>query len=62
MHVSIPLIAILVLIVYLAYRYMGLRVWQAILCLLLGFLVAATNAAPTINQLLHAIVRWLNHP
>jgi hypothetical protein len=62
MTVSIPLVAILAVITFLAYRYMGLRVWQAILCLLLGFLLAATTAAPTVHQLLHAIVRWLNHP
>jgi hypothetical protein len=62
MKVSIPLIAILALIVYLAYRYMGLRVWQAVLCLLFGFLIAATTAAPTVHQLLFAITQWLNHP
>lgn len=62
MKVSAPLIAILALILYLAYRYMGLRIWQAILCLLFGFLIAATTAGPTVHQLLTAIVQWLNHP
>ena len=38
---------------------MGLRVWQAILCLLFGFLLAATTAAPEIRQLVTAIVHWL---
>jgi len=36
---------------------MGLRTWQAILCLLLGFLLAATTAAPEIHRLLTDIVR-----
>ena len=52
MNVSIPLIAIAGLVVYLAYRYMGLRVWHAIVALILGFLLAATSAAPEIRNLL----------
>ncbi|MGH3155225.1 MAG: hypothetical protein ACRDNF_01410 [Streptosporangiaceae bacterium] len=64
MVVSIPLVAILGVIVYVAWRYMGLRVWQAVLCLLFGFLLAATTAAPSIQSALTAVVRWLSgsHP
>jgi hypothetical protein len=57
--VSIPLVVILGLVVLLAWRYMGLRVWQAVLCLLFGFFLAATTAAPEIQQLVTAIVQWL---
>jgi hypothetical protein len=57
--VSIPLAVILAAIAFVAWRYMGLRVWQAILCILLGFFVAATTAAPEIRQLVTAIVQWL---
>ena len=42
-----------------AWRYMGLRHWQAILCLLLGFLLAATTAAPAIHHIVTGIVRSL---
>jgi hypothetical protein len=59
MTVSIPLVVILAAIAFVAWRYMGLRVWQAILCILLGFFVAATTAAPEIRQLVAAIVQWL---
>jgi hypothetical protein len=38
---------------------MGLRVWQAILCLLFGFFIAATAAAPEIRNLVTAIVQGL---
>jgi hypothetical protein len=38
---------------------MGLRVWQAIVCLLVGFLLAATSAAPSISRLLAGLVRDL---
>jgi hypothetical protein len=62
MTVSIPLVVIVALIVYLAYRYMGLRIWQAIACLILGFLLAATAAAPTIRNLLDGLIQWLQRP
>ena len=60
MTISIPLVAILGVAVFIAYRYMGLRVWQAILCLLFGFLLAASTAAPHIRETITAIVQWLD--
>jgi hypothetical protein len=36
---------------------MGLRMWHLVLCLLLGFLLAATSAAPEINNLVTGIIR-----
>jgi hypothetical protein len=62
MSVSIPLVVIVALIVYLAYRYMGLRIWHAIACLILGFLLAATAAAPEIRNLLDGLIQWLQRP
>jgi hypothetical protein len=38
---------------------MGLKVWQAVVCLLCGFLLAATTAAPGIRHLVSAILQWL---
>ena len=55
--VSVPLVVILGVVVLLAWRYMGLRVWMAIVCLLFGFFLAATDAAPQIRHLVAAIVR-----
>ncbi len=60
--VSIPLVFIAALVVYLAYRYMGLRIWHAIVSLILGFLLAATAAAPTIRNLLAGLIQWLQKP
>ena len=59
MTVSVPLVAVLGVGVYLAYRYMGLKVWQAVVCLLCGFLLAATTAAPSIRHLVSAVLQWL---
>jgi hypothetical protein len=38
-----------------------LRVWHAIFCALLGFLLAATSAAPQIRELVSGIVYWLQN-
>jgi hypothetical protein len=59
MTISIPLIVLIAVIAYIAYRYMGLRVWHAIVCALLGFLLAATSAAPQVRSLIAGIVQWL---
>jgi hypothetical protein len=53
----------MVIAVYVAYRHMGLRAWHGVVCLILGFLLASTGAAPEINNLIISIVRqaqlWL---
>jgi hypothetical protein len=64
MTVSIPLLTLMVITVYVAYRHMGLKIWHAIVCLILGFLLASTGAAPQINSLISGIVHqaqlWLS--
>lgn len=59
MTVSIPLLTLMAIAAYVAYRNMGLRAWHAVLCMILGFLLASTGAAPQINSVLADIVRWL---
>ena len=57
-NVSIPLIALVALVAYIAYRHLGLRVWHAAVCALLGFLLAATSAAPQIRIVIAGILQW----
>ncbi|MQA86724.1 MAG: hypothetical protein GEV03_19365 [Streptosporangiales bacterium] len=57
MTVSIPIIFIFGAIAFVAVRYMGLRVRHAIVCLLIGFLLAATSAAPAVQRFLAALVQ-----
>jgi Na+/glutamate symporter len=57
--ISVPLVVVLGVIVWIAWRFMGLRTWQAVLCILLGFLLAATSSAPTIRHIMTGIVRSL---
>ena len=62
MTISIPFVVIVGVIVYIAWRYLGLRVWQAVVCLVFGFLLAATSVAPEIHSLITGFVRWLTKP
>jgi hypothetical protein len=57
--VTIPLVVLVAVAAFIAWRFMGLRMWQLILCLLLGFLLAATSAAPEINQIVVGVVHAL---
>ncbi|XVQ10050.1 hypothetical protein ACQP1W_47305 [Spirillospora sp. CA-255316] len=59
MDVSLPLWAVLAAVVWLAWRYMGLRVWHALVCLLFGFFLAATSAAPEIRRVVATILQSL---
>jgi hypothetical protein len=62
--VSIPLLTLMVITAYVAYRHMGLKAWHAVVCLILGFLLASTGAAPEISSVLSGIVHqaqlWLS--
>ena len=58
MSVSISLIALVAILVYVAYRFLGLRAWHALVSAVLGFLLAATSAAPQIRSVLAGIVQW----
>jgi len=59
MTISIPLFLIVGAIVYIAWRYIGLRAWQLLACVVLGVLLAATSAGPHINNVLSALTHWL---
>ncbi len=64
MTVSIPLLTLMVIAAYVAYRHMGLKMWHAVVCLILGFLLASTGAAPQISSVLtgivHQVQTWLS--
>ena len=62
MTVTIPLVVIFGILVFIAYRYMGLRAWHLVVALIFGFLLAATTAAPEIRSLLSSLAQWLNKP
>ncbi|MBB6351249.1 hypothetical protein FHU36_007832 [Nonomuraea muscovyensis] len=59
MKVTFPLVVLAGVLVVLAMRFLKLRVWHAVVCVLFGFLLAATALAPDIRRALAAALSWL---
>jgi hypothetical protein len=58
--ISVPLVALVGMVVLVAWRYAGLTAWQAFVCPLAGFLLAATPAALlAVHQSRHDIAEAL---
>jgi hypothetical protein len=58
--ISISLVLLLGAAVFVAWRYTGLRIWQAIICVLFGFYLAQTSAAPQVRQLVSNLINVLS--
>lgn len=56
MKVTIPLVLIAAAIALVSLRYAGLRLWQLLVCLILGFLLAGTAFAPEIQHILSTLL------
>jgi hypothetical protein len=56
MTITIPLVLVIGIVAWACYRYMGLRLWHLLVCLILGFLLAATSFAPEIQNFLNTVL------
>jgi len=56
---SISFVAALGVLVILLCRYAGLRIWQALVCITLGFYLASSSLAGEITQITHSLFRLL---
>ena len=59
MTVTLPAVFLLSGVVIVLCRYAGLRVWHALVCIVLGFYLAATSLAPDIAQVTRSLLRLL---
>jgi hypothetical protein len=57
MTITIPLVFAIGVVAYTCYQYAGLKLWHLLVCLLLGFLLAATSFAPEIQNFINAILK-----
>ncbi|MFD3324265.1 hypothetical protein ACFWUW_00465 [Streptomyces sp. NPDC058655] len=51
MALSISAVVLLAIVVFLLVRKSGLKAGHAVVCVLLGFYLASSTIAPTLNQL-----------
>jgi hypothetical protein len=54
--ISLSAVVLLGITVWLLHRYAGLKLWHAAICVLFGFFLAATTAAPAIRHLVRSVV------
>lgn len=59
MTLTISVVAALGALVFLLCRYAGLRVWHALVCIVLGFYLASSSLAPDISQITRSLFRLL---
>lgn len=59
MNVTVPLVVLLGVAVLVAVRFLKLRLWMAAVCVVFGFLLAATALAPDIRRLVSVALSWL---
>jgi hypothetical protein len=56
MAVTVSLVVLLGITVWVLHRYAGLKFLHAVACVLFGFLLATTGAAPTIHRALVSLI------
>jgi len=54
--ISLSAVVLLGITVWLLHRYAGLKLWHAVVCILFGFFLAATTAAPAIRHIVRSVV------
>jgi hypothetical protein len=57
MTVTVSAVLLLGALVYLLWRFAGLPLWQAAVCILFGYLLAASSIGPNIADALQNLVR-----
>lgn len=60
MVVSFSVLVVLGALVYVLWRYQGLRLWHALVCALFGFYLASTSAAPYIRDGVRSLIDFLS--
>ena len=56
MAISLSIVLLLGITVWVLHRYAGLKFWHAAVCILFGFYLATTTAAPAIRHIVRSIV------
>jgi hypothetical protein len=55
--ISLPLVVVLGAVVYVLIRHTSLKFWQATVCVLFGFYLSSTVAAPEVRRWVSMIIR-----
>jgi hypothetical protein len=58
--VTVSLVALLGVTVFVLHRYAGMKFLHGVICVLFGFLLAATGAAPVIRQIVAGLAALIS--
>jgi hypothetical protein len=58
--VTVSLVALLGVTVFVLHRYAGMKFLHGVICVLFGFLLAATGAAPMIRQIVAGLAALIS--
>lgn len=61
MAISISLVLLFAIAAWVLYRYGGMKLWHALVCIAFGFYLATSSIAPEINSVITSIVGSLSH-
>ncbi len=59
MAISISLITLLAVAVWALYKFVGLKLWHGLVCILFGFYLASSSVAPQIRTTVTSVIRAL---
>ena len=60
MAVTVSLVLLLGVTVLVLHRYAGMKLVHGVICVLFGFLLAATGAAPMIRQIVAGLIALIS--
>jgi hypothetical protein len=61
MVISISLVLVFAVAAWVLYRYGGMKLWHALVCIAFGFYLATSSVAPMIRNLIASIVSSFSH-
>jgi hypothetical protein len=61
MAVTVSLVLVFAVAAWVLYRYGGMKLWHALVCIAFGFYLATSSFAPEINSVVSSIIRSFGH-
>ena len=61
MAVTISLVLVFAVAAWVLYRYGGMKLWHALVCIAFGFYLATSSFAPEINSVVSSIISSFGH-
>jgi hypothetical protein len=61
MAISISLVLVFAVAAWVLYRYGGMKLWHALVCIAFGFYLATSSFGPQIRSVVNSIVSSFGH-